>query len=44
MRESGSKIFQVLLFAAIMALAGCASHQDYTKAFDNDHSLTCEIN
>ena len=40
MRKSGSRRIKMILFLAIMTLIGCATQQEYQKAFDSQHSLT----
>ena len=40
MRKSGSILLQMISFLAIMTLIGCATQQEYQKAFDSQHSLT----
>lgn len=40
MRKSCSRLFQVIMFIVIMTLIGCATQQEYQKAFDSQHSLT----
>jgi uncharacterized lipoprotein YehR (DUF1307 family) len=40
MRKSGSRLLQVIALLAIMILIGCATQQEYQKAFDSQHSLT----
>ena len=39
MRKSGSILLQMISFLAIMTLIGCATQQEYQKAFDSQHSL-----
>ena len=40
MRKSGSKLLQMMMFIVIVTLIGCATQQEYQKAFDSQHSLT----
>jgi hypothetical protein len=40
MRKSGSKLLQIIMFIVIVTLIGCATQQEYQKAFDSQHSLT----
>jgi hypothetical protein len=39
MRKSGSILLQMISFLVIMTLIGCATQQEYQKAFDSQHSL-----
>jgi hypothetical protein len=40
MKKSGSRLLQMIMFIVIMTLIGCATQQEYQKAFDSQHSLT----
>jgi hypothetical protein len=40
MRKSGSRLLQIIVFIVMMTLIGCATQQEYQKAFDSQHSLT----
>lgn len=39
MRKPVSKLLQMISFLAIITLIGCATQQEYQKAFDSQHSL-----
>ena len=40
MKKSNSRLLKIISFLAIMTLIGCATQQEYQKAFDTQHSLT----
>jgi hypothetical protein len=40
MRKSCSRLLQIILCLAMVTIIGCATQQEYQKAFDSQHSLT----